>query len=82
MKEILRHKLTALHGREILRLKLAALHGTEILRLLPISLLDAYHGNGVEPSEKSHINKKESLHSKCITKFVKRGKAPGYADAR
>jgi hypothetical protein len=95
MKEILNLKLTALHGREILRLKftalcgreilslkVAAVHGREILRFPPISLLDACHGNGVGPSERSHIKKKQLLYSKCITKFFKLGKAPGYADAR
>jgi hypothetical protein len=70
------------HGRKILRLKLAVVHGREILRLPPISLLDAYHGNGVGPGKMSHIKKKQLLYFKYITKFVKRGKAPGYADAR
>ena len=30
----------------------------------------------------SHIKKKPLLYSKCVRKFVKRGKAPGYAAAR
>jgi hypothetical protein len=82
MKEILRLKMAAVHGREILGLKVAAVYGREILWFPPISLLDAYHGNGVGPGERSHTKKKQLLYSKCITKFVKRGKAPGYANAR
>ena len=47
---------------------MAAVHEREILWLPPISLLDAYHGNGVGAGKRSYVKKKQLFYHKCITK--------------